>query len=161
MLKEFEVVRHLASDPSAIEFAIWYHDSVYKSRNKENEEESAYTFSCATLFIMREHRNLSEKVIRMILATKHGEIPSDPDTQLLCDLDLAILGQTDEVFDKYEEDIRIEYGWVPEADFRAGRRKILQSFLDRPSIYSTVHFRDKYELAARRNLTRSIERLSA
>ena len=38
---------------------------------------------------------------------------------------------------------------------------VLQAFLSRPHIYSTDHFRGRYEVSARANLARSIERLGA
>ncbi len=47
---------------------------------------------------------------------------------------------------------------VPHADFWAARKKILQSFLDRESIYQTPEFQGEYEKRARHNLRRSIER---
>ena len=40
-LEEFESIKHLAHDPLAVEMAIWYHDSVYDPRAKDNEERSA------------------------------------------------------------------------------------------------------------------------
>jgi predicted metal-dependent HD superfamily phosphohydrolase len=70
-----------------------------------------------------------------------------------------VLGKPEKEFDAYEVGIRKEYDWVPLADFCTGRSKILQSFINRPSIYLTEIFRDKYESAARKNLERSIKRL--
>src|SRR6266446_4861492 len=49
---------------------------------------------------------------------------------------------------------------VPDALGRDGRRKVLQSFLDRPAIYASPRFRASHETAARANLTRSLERLA-
>ena len=49
---------------------------------------------------------------------------------------------------------------MPDDAFRAGRARILRGFLARPSVYSTPHFRNRYEQPARANLLRSLERLS-
>jgi predicted metal-dependent HD superfamily phosphohydrolase len=40
--------------------------------------------------------------------------------------------------------------------FRTKRRAILQSFLDRPSIYGTPVYRERFEAKARENLARAI-----
>ena len=68
---------------------------------------------------------------------------------------VAILGQPEARFDMYQQQIRAEYAWVPEAVYRAKRAEILQGFLVRPFIYGTEPFRTKYEAAARRNLLRT------
>ena len=83
----------------------------------------------------------------------------------MIDIDLSILGQPPDRFDAYETEIRTEYAPVIEergtAAFNSGRAGILRRFLDRPAIYSTEHFRARYERAARANLQRSIERLES
>jgi predicted metal-dependent HD superfamily phosphohydrolase len=98
-------------------------------------------------------------VSALILATKHDVIPSDKDQQILVDVDLAILGQPTAIFLEYENNIRKEYSWVLEKDFREGRAKVLKRFLDRSHIYSTSVFQAKYEDKARANLKASIQNL--
>lgn len=75
------------------------------------------------------------------------------------DVDLSILGAASERFDEYERQIRAEYAWVPGVVFRAARRKLLQGFLARPSIFSTARLISAYEARARANLQRALERL--
>lgn len=77
----------------------------------------------------------------------------------MTDIDLAILGAPQARFDEYEDQIRREYAWVPEADFRAGRARILESFLARPRIFQTRHFNARLEESARENMARSLARL--
>ena len=101
------------------------------------------------------------RIERMILATKHDAIPEDGDARLLVDIDLAILGSAPGRFDAYERQIREEYAWVPEADFRAGRARLLRSLLDRPRIYATDWFHDRLEEKARANLERSLRALES
>jgi predicted metal-dependent HD superfamily phosphohydrolase len=99
------------------------------------------------------------EVRRLILVTKHNALPGSNDDKLIADIDLSILGQTPDVFDRYEEEIREEYAFVPDSAFREGRSRILKGFLGRPSLYLTESFRVRYEAAARANLARSLERL--
>ena len=143
-LREFDPRQ--AREPEAVELAIWFHDAVYDTRRSDNEERSAAWL----LELMPEAKRAAE----LILVTKHHRA-STPDEALLVDVDLAILGQPGDVFDRYERRIREEYAWVPGILFRHKRAKILRGFLERPFIYGTEHFRAKYEAAARANLLRS------
>ena len=136
-----------AREPEAVELAIWFHDAVYDTRRSDNEERSAAWL----LELMPEAKRAAE----LILVTKHHRA-STPDEALLVDVDLAILGQPKERFDRYEQQIREEYAWVPGLIFRKKRREILRGFLERPFIYGTEAFRAKYEEAARANLLRSL-----
>ena len=61
-------------------------------------------------------------------------------------------------FDEYEAQVRQEYAHVPDLFFRMGRAKILKQFLDRPAIYSTAPFRDRFEARAHANVERSLAR---
>ncbi len=161
-LREFDQARELAHDPEAVELALWFHDVVYDIGGADNEGESAWLGrESARVLGLSEER--AERVSDLILATRHNAVPSTGDAELVVDIDLSILGQPWERFDAYEDEIRIEYAPVIEArgaaGFNAGRARILRRFLDRPAIYSTEHFQQKYEEAARGNLRRSIERL--
>ncbi len=153
-LDEFEQVGFLLRHSDAVEFALWYHDAVYDPRRTDNEDHSA---TLAALFAKRLGLGdeFIEKVRALILATKHVTAPEDHDERFMVDIDLAIFGQSEAVFDEYERKIRLEFAHVSEADFCRGRAGILQMFLDRPHIFSTLHFRSKYEEQARKNLVRA------
>lgn len=150
--------RHLADKVHEIELALWFHDAVYEVRGQDNEERSASWARDAAI----QHgvaSSVAERVHRLVLATKHDATPTSPDAALVVDVDLAILGAAVERFDEYERQVRQEYSWVPGILFRRKRREILETYLARPHIYSTDHFRARYEVSARANLARSIERL--
>jgi predicted metal-dependent HD superfamily phosphohydrolase len=95
----------------------------------------------------------------MILATRHDGTPvSDADAALLIDLDLAILGTPAVRYDRYAIDIRREYDWVAEADFRRGRMAVLTGFLNRPRLYTRELWAGQ-ESMARSNLGHELEAL--
>ena len=146
----------LAGGNGVVEVALWFHDAVCDTRSHRNELLSA---EWAELELDTNH-SVAAQVRELILATKHDAIPSTPDAQLLADIDLSILGAPRERFLEYETQVRQEYEWVPDEVFRRERVKILQRFLDRPSIYSTAFFRERLEDAARENVADSICRLS-
>jgi predicted metal-dependent HD superfamily phosphohydrolase len=158
-LQMFDTVRDLASQPDAIELAIWFHDAIYDSHKSDNEQSSA-SLADSALVGLGVPRATTQSVCDLILATRHNAPPADPDAALLVDIDLSILGQPASIFDTYEAGIRFEYAWVTDSAFRAGRFEVLQSFLDRPRIYTTDYFRAAFESTARLNLNRSLANLS-
>lgn len=101
-----------------------------------------------------------QRIRDMIIATKHDGVPASDDAQILVDVDLSILGRSIDEFELYEANVRKEYGWVPEDTFKAVRKQILEGFLQRPAIFGTDYFRDRYEIQARKNLESSIQKLS-
>jgi predicted metal-dependent HD superfamily phosphohydrolase len=128
-----------ARDLRSVRLAAWLHDVVYDSRASDNEERSD-----------------GERVASLILTTKTHEPGDDPDAMVLLDADLAVLGGDDADYRHYADAIRREYAWVPETDYRAGRRRVLERFLAKPAIFRLLHSK---EASARRNLAAEIERL--
>jgi predicted metal-dependent HD superfamily phosphohydrolase len=148
------------SDPSAIQLAIWFHDAVYDPRATDNEERSA-TLAIESLRTLSIPETTLGHVAGMIRATAHstpGEV--DVDTAVLLDADLAILSAEERRYARYAADIRREYVWVDDAAYRAGRTKVLQSFLDRPRIYRTERMHAVAEEPARGNLRAELESLA-
>jgi predicted metal-dependent HD superfamily phosphohydrolase len=158
-LQLFDTVRALASKPDAIELAIWFHDAIYDSHKSDNEASSA-SLADSALMQLGVPRAMTQSVCDLILATQHNAPPTNPDAALLVDIDLSILGQPEPIFDAFEAGVRFEYAWVTDSAFRAGRSKVLQSFLDRPRIYTTDYFSAAFESSARENLTRTLANLS-
>jgi predicted metal-dependent HD superfamily phosphohydrolase len=156
----FDTVRHLAGEPDIVELAIWFHDVFYDTRRHDNEEASA-RLATETLDPLGIAPAARQRIAELIFATRHTAPPEEPDAALLTDIDLAILAQPPAIFDAYETAIRQEYAWVPDPAFRTGRAKVLQSFLARPHIYTTPHFRNTLEFPARQNLQRSLAKLNA
>lgn len=159
-LAEFNSIRRRCENADAVEFALWFHDVIYDPKAKDNEEQSA-TLAKRVCADVKLPAHFGMCVETLILATKHAAEPIGNDTQIIVDVDLSILGQSEVAFDKYERNIRAEYTWVPERQFRSGRAAILKNFLARERIFSTEHFHLKYEAAARANLARSLQKLTA
>jgi predicted metal-dependent HD superfamily phosphohydrolase len=151
------------SDPELVEAAIWFHDAVHDSRSKDNEAKSAEL--ARDRLAGRLEPTRLERIVTMILATVAHQMPQTSeasfrsDAALFLDMDLSILGASPEIFDAYEAAIRREYAWVPEEAWTAGRSAVLRAFLDRPSIYHSEDFRDRFEKQARDNIMRSLASL--
>lgn len=148
-----------ATDPSAVQLAVWFHDAVYDPQATDNEERSA-DLAVSTIRPLGVPEESLQRVAAMIRATAHTAAADvDPDTAVLLDADLAILSAEERRYARYAADIRREYAWVEESAYRAGRTKVLQGFLDRPRIYRTERMHAAGEEAARRNLRAEIDRL--
>lgn len=157
-LSQLGTVRHFAHRPAEIEIAIWFHDAVYDTRRSDNEVRSA-AWAREYLVASGAGPDTVQRIEDMILATRTHEA-SAPDAALMLDIDLGILGASHEAFADYDAAIREEYAWVTEEDYRSGRAEVLRGFLRRPHIYHTAHFRQRYESAARHNLSTRIAELS-
>jgi predicted metal-dependent HD superfamily phosphohydrolase len=141
-----------------IEAALWYHDAEYDPRAGDNEERSAVWAERALLELGVAPRVAAE-VGRLIRLTRHVEPATDEAGRLVCDIDLSVLGRPPAEFDAYDAAIRAEYAWVPEEEFRAGRRRVLRALLARDPLYGTERFRRRYEELAHANLRRALARL--
>ncbi|KQU75765.1 hypothetical protein ASC75_17190 [Aminobacter sp. DSM 101952] len=165
LLALLEAHRAAFADPDAVEAAIWFHDAIYDSRRKDNEALSA-ALAAGKLKEQVDAPRLA-RIVTMIEATATHEVPTFEDTSarndaaLLLDMDLSILGAPPATFDAYEANVRREYAWVSEADWRAGRAAVLRNFLARPRIFHTDIFVARFEAQARENMERSLEALSA
>jgi predicted metal-dependent HD superfamily phosphohydrolase len=157
-LVEFDHVRHLAELPHLVELAIWTHDVLYDPHAKDNERASSRWIEMHIKTRISGYETLMLR--NMIIATEHVDPPQTPDVGLMQDIDLTILGSEPERFDTYERQIKYEYAFIPDDTFRAARAKILQRFLDRPTIYHTPIFFEDYEEMARENLKYSIAKLT-
>jgi predicted metal-dependent HD superfamily phosphohydrolase len=157
MLEVVDEFGGAADNVSAVQLAVWLHDVIYDSTASDNEERSA---DFATELLTRLNIPLVDDVHRLILATKtHANPENDPDTQLLLDADLAILGASTERYAAYAEAIRKEYVWVPDEQYRSGRTNVLTHFLERERIYGLEPMRVRLEQQARQNMTHELELL--
>lgn len=144
--------------PQALALAAWLHDVVYDSRADDNEERSA-DYTRALLPTLGVAESTIDETARLILLTRSHETgPDDRAGQTLLDADLAILAAHETTYDAYADAIRREYAWVPDSDYRAGRRLVLERFLIRPRVFFTMEMIEA-EPRARANLSREISRL--
>src|SRR5262249_23867144 len=135
--------------------AIWWHDVVYDATRADNEELSAQ------LAEQHVHPDIRREVGRLIRLTKtHDVEPGDRLGAVLISIDLSILGATPARYDAYAAAIRQEFIHVPDADYRAGRARVLSLFAARPVIFPDPGFAAAYDRQARNNLAREIASLS-
>jgi predicted metal-dependent HD superfamily phosphohydrolase len=155
----------LLTDPTTLEAAIWFHDAIYDTHRDDNEQRSA-DLARERLSSIANTQQL-DRIVEMIRATANHVMPSGldgraaSDCALFLDMDLAILASAPHEFTAYEQAVRREYAWVPEAMWIIGRRRVLETFMMRASIYSSPQFRSSHETPARRNLAQALSVLEA
>lgn len=158
-LSAFAQPRFLAPNYQAIEFAIWYHDTVYNPRNNNNEEQSA---QLAVEAARRAGLNggFPERVGKLILSTKPGAQVRSLECMFMHDVDLSVLGKGSPEFNRYEKGVRAEFSHQTDEEYREWRMPFFAGLLAKPSIYRTGCFSAVYEIHARENLHKAVQRLS-
>lgn len=160
MFLQLEDFKTEIEDLDSLKLAIWYHDIIYKSTKKDNEEQSAdFAKECLKSLNFEEKR--LNKVENLIISTKKHQIilNENNDNAYLLDFDLSILGSDWETYLSYTQQIRKEYKIYPNFMYNPGRKKVLNHFLERETLYFTDRFRNKFEVQARENLKKEIELL--
>ncbi|MFE5919738.1 hypothetical protein [Streptomyces sp. NPDC056468] len=149
-----------ARDAGVVRLAAWFHDAVYLPDRSENEERSAHLAERALVEAGVPAERTAEVARLVRLTVTHAPAPDDPDGQVLCDADLAILAAPPSAYAAYTAAVREEYHFVPNDAFREGRAAILRQLLDLPSLFSTPYGKEKWEATARYNLAAELEMLS-
>ena len=147
------------------ELAIWYHDIIYQPQQRDNELQSANLFlkhfksDKSPLFFLNEENILWIK--ETILST-YGHQPRQDDfnQKLFLDIDLSILAADEITYLQYAKAIREEYNVYSDELYKAGRKQVLEHFLQRPFIFFTKAF-EPLESIARQNIQKEIKFLES
>lgn len=160
VIKTIEQMKFLSLDYISVQLAAWFHDVIYDPQTQDNEDKSA-EYAESTLNRLKIPQIIIERVKQLILTTKnHQALPSDIDSQILLDADLAILGATEWEYQNYAQAIRQEYSWMSDLDYQIGRQQILHSFLQRERLYLTDYAYTQLEIKANHNLRMEATALS-
>jgi predicted metal-dependent HD superfamily phosphohydrolase len=124
----------------------------------DNEAESA-KFAATALGNLGLDTRVIDRICKLIQWTADHAAPDDDgDALLFLGADLGILSSSADRYDAYRQAIRREYDWVPEREFLAGRKRVLEGFLNRSKIYRSkplTHF----EGPARHNISAEIAQI--
>ncbi len=141
--------------------AAFYHDAVYEPRAPAmaNERGSA-RLARRDLSSVDWDDARCDRVAAMIEGTATHTDPADLDAAILYDADLSVLGADPGRYDDYARNVRAEYSFVPDDDWAVGRSEVLRSLLGRSSIFSTTVGIERWEEAARANITAELAALA-
>jgi pantetheine-phosphate adenylyltransferase len=154
-----------ARDVACLKTAFWFHDAVQGTPGRgENEELSAQLWlesglGGADADDMSD--DMSDDVAALIRLTAHGlESGGHRLADAMLGADLAILGQREDVYQRYADNVRCEYGHVPLPAYQLGRAAVLRHFLALEAIFTEPYFADLYEAQARANLEAELAALT-
>ncbi|QXP56580.1 hypothetical protein H0I25_01950 [Cellulophaga sp. HaHa_2_95] len=156
MFRWLATVKSEVKNLDAMLFAIYYHDSIYNTTRSDNEHQSALYFK---KMISKTSFEAITEVMDLIEATKEHMQSDDTDTNILLDLDLAVLGEKPENYLIYAKAIRKEYYIYPDFMDRKGRKKVLMNMLNLEAIYKTDFFKTLLETTAIENLKAELKNL--
>jgi pantetheine-phosphate adenylyltransferase len=147
------------ADVATLKQAFWFHDAVYQIPHgaNSNEEESARLWLGSGLAA-----DSSEGPAQLIRATDHLQVSAieHPLKDAMLGVDLAILGQSDDLYDAYTRGVRMEYCDVLDDVYRGNRRKVMLHFHRLAlagALYPDPYFAALYQEAAARNIAREID----
>ena len=162
LLHVLTMIDQLADDHDVflVQLAAWFHDAVYAIPPGQisNEEASARLALRELSRVGLEQEDLNQVARLVRLTETHLPGPRDPEGELLCDADLAILASQPADYADYVAAVREEYTQVPEEQFLAGRLAVLTELSDR-EIFRTTKGRQLSD-AARANLSAELNVLS-
>ena len=145
-------------DRLPVTLAAWFHDGVYDGE-RDAEERSAAWAEDALAGVVDDDVRL--EVARLVRLTEtHQPADDDPNGCALSDADLAILAAPASRYAEYVAAVRDEYAHLDDDDFRAGRAHLLEGLADKAHLFHSRPARERWEVAARANLSREIAELT-
>jgi predicted metal-dependent HD superfamily phosphohydrolase len=159
-----------AQFPHACVLSLVYHDVIYQAHSTPGSSDN----ELASMQLFQKHARechmpakMMAIVAALIMGTDHKPTSLVPgnarvlaDQKLIIDIDLSILGSNEEKFADFERLIRQEYSHYSARVYAQGRAHVLQTFLDRSTIYYGEAFIARYERPARRNMKDAIQKLN-
>jgi len=140
-------------EAALIDMSIWFHDVVYDSKSKDNEQQSAFFAEDLLRPYLSKEQLAFIGALIMSTAGHQPKMPENSDNLWFLDFDLAILAAEKKKYKAYSEAIREEYkSLFSFFVYNSGRKKVLKTFLGRKKLYFTDLFREQYEPIARENL---------
>jgi len=137
-----------------LELAIWFHDIIYNSKAKNNEEESINEFTKFAIYVGLNF-DLNLEINDIIFATRHKDTAQTRLQKIMCDVDLKEFA-----FDNYiknSNNIKKEFSHLTDKEWIKGRSDFLKTFINKEFIYYTDEYRDALEDTARINLKKELD----
>jgi predicted metal-dependent HD superfamily phosphohydrolase len=160
-----------AADRDVLVASALFHDAVYDSHptadaltgdvrtGLSNEAQSA-RLAVAQLSRMGWDDIRVAEVAALIEATA-THLATTPESAILLDADLAILGADPVDYLAYVVAVRAEYDHVDDEQWRVGRAAVLHNLLARPHIFATPAMASQREHQARANMAGELAELEA
>lgn len=151
------------ADVDTLKKAYWFHDAVYGAGTLQgaiSDEEAS-----AQLWLESGLDGSAHGVTELIRATDHFQANriEHPLKHVMLGIDLAVLGQDEEIYDAYAAAIRLEYAHVDQTEYRTRRRGALEHLCGKAeagTLYADPYFAERYGEDALANMRREIAALA-
>ena len=157
-LARLDLARRYLLSPDTVEMALWFHDVICVAGAQDNEQRSAEYF--AQVASGNFETSFTARVSELIISTMHNANPRDYDERFLRDIDLSSFALPWEEFFRDSRAIRAEHAETPDDLYFTAKKKYLTAMLDRPAIYLTEFFHERFEAAARQNIRHTLEKIA-
>lgn len=151
----FDACKRHAKFADAIEFAIWFHDCIYKLGACDNESLSRDWFvDRAKGYIVPA---MIDRVAELIMDTRHRCVPESDDGKLIADIDLTSFGLP---WDEYMQDshaVQSEYPKVNNGCAVQSKILFLENLLDDGQIYYSDYYLTHFEEKAQNNVKKHLQ----
>lgn len=165
--RRYHATSHLDNGLEALELlgggpleriAFWFHDAVHTNTTPDDETASAGL--AADLLAGHLPDVQVAEVQRLIMLTTHHQPEAgDLAGARVCDADLSGMGAPWEDYRANIRGIRAELGQFDDAQWRHGRARFLEAFLERDRIFHTPLGSGLWEERARANMERELSSL--
>lgn len=152
----FDQCKSLASNPDALELAVWFHDVIFEPGSPDNEARSAELY----LDLSDGAHDAATRglVKRLIMATLHdGSSLEDSDARYMVDIDLSSFGLSWEDFLRDSRNLRLESADLSDAEYFRRKTNFQNCLLAKERFYLSDYFAKRLETQARANLARYFE----
>ncbi len=157
LLKLIDNQNLCVQDRIALILAAIYHDAIYTAGSQKNEIKSANLLRKHFIQI-NESNNIVELAINIIIETQNHKSEHHL-SKLFLDIDMSILGANNSKYNSYVEQVRKEHQKFPSLIYKVGRKRFIQSMLNRQPLFYTKQFNELYEAQAIKNLKRELKTL--
>jgi predicted metal-dependent HD superfamily phosphohydrolase len=158
LLIQLTKVKNEINNWDTVLFSLYYHDIIYNPLKSDNEERSAALAATRMAQISVPAKIIAHCKTQILATKKHQENP-DTDSNYFTDADLSVLGQSWEHYSAYFKNVRKEYSIYPNLVYNAGRKKVLNHFLEKERIFKTDYFYTAFEQQAKQNIHKELELL--
>lgn len=143
--------------PRHIIIAWLFHDIVYIAGSKESEISSnnllITLFKNTHSFLLNKYANDINKAQNYITATiTHENKTNDKDLDIFLDVDMSYLGAEFSVFKKIRNQIRKEFIFYSDEEFKNGSILFFNKLIESEKIFLSDYFHNIYEKQCRENI---------
>lgn len=157
-INQFDLVADKIDNPREVELSIWFHDIVYDSSSNDIDE-----IESAKLFAQLAEKAFPKETIKLvsdlIFATMHADDPKNSDEAFLVDIDLSSFGFPWERFTQDVTHLHMESPHLTKDKLNQATLKFYRHLQQKPRIFFTDAFYERYEDIARINIKRYINEI--